>query len=245
MSENTALEQAVRAALEVEARVGLPSHPLEVKAEGGVVSLAGLVERIAAKRLAVSVAAGVPGVREVIDRVGVEPAEAMGEDEVLQHVRDALLEEPTLANHKLVTVNKKDETTVEHDPADAVGEIIVSVDEPGRRVSLDGRVNSLSHRRMAELLSWWVAGCTDVANNLGVEPPEDDNDAEILDGVELALEKDHAVDIADITLGCRDGVVTLSGGIPTGRQKFLAECDVWYISGVKDVVNALVPVDPA
>ena len=244
MSENHELEKQVYAALEVEPRVNLHRNPLTLRAEGDVVTLEGTVENIAAKRRAVIVAAGVPGVREVIDQLLVAPASRMGVDEILQHVRDAFIEEPALDNYRIVSVNKKDEQEIDRDPAEAAGEIIVSVEAPGR-VILGGRVNSLSHRRLAGVLAWWVAGSMDVANHLEVVPPEEENDGEILDAVELVLEKDHAVDTGDMTLGCKDAVVTLSGGIPTGRQKFLAECDAWYVEGVRDVVNELVPVDPA
>lgn len=244
MSENRELEKRVQAALEVDKRVNLHRYPLGIHAEGDVVTLSGTVENIAAKRRAVLDARAVPGVREVIDDLLVEPAGAMGIDEILQHVRDALIAEPALCNYRIVTINKKDEQEVDRDPAEAAGEILVSVEAPGR-VILGGRVNSLSHRRLAGLLAWWVAGSQDVANHLEVVPPEEDNDGEILDAVELALEKDHAVDTADVTLTCKEAVITLSGGIPTGRQKFLAECDAWYIDGVRDVINDLVPVDPA
>ncbi len=243
-SKEQALKKSVQAALEVEPAVNLHATPIDVETEGGTVILSGDVENIAAKRRAVLAAQAVPGVREVIDSLQVTPADHMGIDEVMLHVRDALLAEPALCNHRLVTVNKKGEQDVVHDPADAVGEIVVGVEEP-RQVVLTGRVNSLSHRRLAELLAWWVPGSTDVRNELVVEPAEEDNDGEILDSVELALEKDHLVDASDVTLSCTDAVITLRGGIPTGRQKLLAECDAWYINGVRDVVNELLPVDPA
>ncbi len=238
------LQKAVQAALEVESAVNLHSFPIKVVVEGDAVLLSGEVEHIAAKRRAVLATQAVPGVREVIDTLQLRPVEAMGMDEVMLHVRDALLGENALCNHKLITVNRKGEQSVVHDPADAVGEIIIGVEEP-REVVLSGCVNSLSHRRLAELLAWWVPGSTNVRNELRVEPAEEDNDGEILDSVELALEKDHLVDAADVTLNCKDAVITLSGGIPTGRQKLLAECDAWYINGVRNVVNELLPVDPA
>ena len=244
MTAHNDIEKRVAAALEVEHRVNLHRYPVDIRAEGGVVTLSGTVEHIAAKRRAVIVARSVDGVREVLDRLRVEPAEPMGQDQVLQHVRDALYEEPALCEIKLVTVNKKDEKETARDPDGARGEIIVAVDAEGR-VVLGGQVPSLSQRRLAELLAWWVPGSTDVVNDLEVVPPEEDNDGEILDAVELALEKDHLIDAADVTLGCRDAVVTLAGGIPTGRQSLLAECDAWYINGVRDVQNQLVPVDPS
>ncbi len=243
MSHDQELARRVRAALEVDPHVNLHRFPVEVHAEGEVVTLAGTVEDIIAKRRAVLAARAVDGVREVIDALRVQPAAHMGQDECLQHVRDALYEEPAFCDYQLVTVNHKDEREVDRDPAQPAGEILVTV-EPDHRVVLGGTVRSLSHRRLAEVLAWWVPGSTDVKNDLRVEPPEEDNDGEILDTVELVLDKDHLVDAGDMTVGCKDAVVTLSGGVPTGAQKRFAEYDAWYVSGVRDVINRLVPVDP-
>lgn len=244
MSENGALEKKVRAALEIEPRVNLHTYPLAVRAEGGVVTLSGTAEHIAAKRRAVRAAREVEGVREVVDALRVEPAQSMGQGEILRHVQDALYGEPTLCNYRLVAVNRRLERETLRDPVDARGELMVAVEEDGR-VVLSGVASSLAHRRLAELLAWWVPGSTDVGNALEVSPPEEDNDGEILDAVQLALDKDHLVDPSDLRLGCRDAVVSLAGGIPTREQKLLAECDVWYIDGVRDVRNELIPVDPA
>lgn len=244
MSSANELEKQVHAALETEPRVNLHRYPITIEADGDVVTLSGKVEHIAAKRRAVLVARSVGGVRAVIDRLLLEVAEPMGQDEILQHVRNALYEEPVLCNYSLIALNKKDEKEVVRAPAEAAGEIIVMVDEDGR-VTLGGQVGSLSHCRLSEVLTWWVPATTDVINDLEVVPPEQDNDGEILDAVELALEKDHLLSTADMTLGCKDAVITLSGGIPTGKQKLLAEYDAWYVSGVKDVDNQLIPVDPA
>ncbi len=244
MRNDNPLTDRVRAALEIEPRVNLHKYPIQIRAEGNVVVLSGVVEDISAKRRAVLVAADVEGVREVIDELRAEPGSPMGQDEILIHVRDALYAEPAFCDYRLVAVNHKGEREVARDPAQARGEIIVTVEEDGR-VVLGGAVGGLADLRLAELLAWWVPGSTDVKNDLRVEPPEEDNDGEILEAVELALEKDHAVDHNDITVACKDALVTLTGGIPTGTQRRLAEHDAWYIHGVRDVRNELVPVDPS
>ncbi len=241
---NPELIKKIRAALEVDPHVNTHHDEFRIEAEGGVVTLAGTVADIIEKRRAVIAASRVDGVREVIDELRVKPVEHMGQDQCLQHVRDALYEEPAFCDYRLVAVNHKDEREVARDPAETAGEIIVVV-EDDNRVVLGGQVRSLSHRRLAEVLAWWVPGSTDVKNDLEVVPPEEDNDGEILDAVELALEKDHLVDSADMTVSCRDAVVTLAGGVPTGVQKRFAEYDAWYVNGVVDVINELVPVDPA
>ncbi len=243
MSNHHSVVDRVRAALEVEPYVNLHKYPIRIHAEGDVVTLSGTVEDISAKRRAVLAAAAVAGVREVIDGLRVEPGTPMGQDEILMHVRDALYAEPAFCDYRIVAINHKDEREVARDPEPCRGEILVTVEEDGR-VILGGFVGGLVDRRLAEVLAWWVAGSTDVKNDLRVEPPEEDNDGEILEAVQLTLEKDHAVDHNDVTVSCRDAVVSLSGGIPSGTQKRLAEHDAWYVNGVRDVVNQLVPVDP-
>ena len=38
-------------------------------------------------------------------------------------------------------------------------------------ISLDGKVISLSHKRVAGVLAWWTAGCRDVVNSIEIDPP--------------------------------------------------------------------------
>ncbi|HIP53109.1 MAG TPA: BON domain-containing protein [Chromatiales bacterium] len=244
MSQNQELIKRIHAALEVDPGVNTHHDELRIVAEGDVVTLDGTVQDIVEKRRAVIAAARVDGVREVIDELRLEMVEPMGQEECLQHVRNALYEEPVFCDYRIVTLNRKGERELVREPTEAAGEIIVMV-EDDNRVVLGGVARSLSHQRMAEVLAWWVPGSANVKNDIEVDPPEEDNDGEILDAVELVLEKDHMINREDMTLSCKDAVVTLAGGIPTGTQKRLAEYDAWYVNGVLDVVNELVPVDPA
>ena len=106
-------------------------------------------------------------------------------------------------------------------------------------VTLDGQVESLSHKRLAELLAWWVPGTRDVVNGIEVKPYEDDSDDEITDAVTMALEKDRLVTHDSIRVITRNSVVTLEGVVPNRRQAEMAEADAWYIFGVDNVINHL------
>jgi len=106
-------------------------------------------------------------------------------------------------------------------------------------VTLDGEVESLSHKRLAGLLAWWVPGTRDVVNGIEVKPYEDDNDDEITAAVAIALEKDRLVTADSIKVSTRNSVVTLEGVVPNRRQAEMAESDAWYIFGVDRVVNHL------
>ena len=68
-------------------RVDVPG--LEPK--DGVLLLEGELENIAAKKLALEHAAAVGGVIGIVDRLRITPATPMGDGEICDHVRDALL----------------------------------------------------------------------------------------------------------------------------------------------------------
>ena len=56
-------------------------------------------------------------------------------------------------------------------------------------VTLNGEVPSLSHKRLAGVLAWWVPGTRDVINGLEEVPPEEDNDDELIDAMHVACWK--------------------------------------------------------
>jgi osmotically-inducible protein OsmY len=100
-------------------------------------------------------------------------------------------------------------------------------------------VPSLSHKRLAGVLAWWVPGSREVINGLAVEPPQADSDDEITDAVRLVLDKDRFVPADQIRVRTRGRVVTLEGIVANQTLCELAECDAWYVFGVDRVVNHL------
>jgi len=117
------------------------------------------------------------------------------------------------------------------------GEIEVGVQDGV--VHLEGKVISLSHKRVIEALAWRTRGCRGVDNRLQVEPAEDDNDDELTDAIRLVLEMDHIAHADQIAIRADDGVVTLQGVLPRDEEKQLAELDAWAVWGVKDVRNQI------
>lgn len=235
MAQRTTVE-AVRAALAAEARIGLARHPLAFSFGDGVLTIEGELPGVAAKKLALERAAGVPGVHHVVDRLRVAPARRMGDAEIRDHVRDALVGEPALEACTLrVRVGQAARTV--RQPPRAAGAVEVAVRDGV--VTLDGEVPSLSHKRLAGVLAWWVPGTRDVVNGLEVAPPEPDSEGEITDAVRLALEKDPLLDADRIRVGTRGSVVTLTGVVPSEPQREMAEDDAWFVFGVDEVVNRL------
>ncbi|MEW5881906.1 MAG: BON domain-containing protein, partial [Pseudomonadota bacterium] len=84
----------VRALLEYEPRINLHRDPIEIDVVADAVVLEGEVADLAAKKLALELAASVPGVRGVVDRLHVKPAERLGDGAIRAALCEALLALP-------------------------------------------------------------------------------------------------------------------------------------------------------
>ncbi len=227
----------VHALLEGDTRLGLEEAPLTVAFADGFLTLDGEVEDVALKKRVLRRAASVPGVRWLVDHVRVKPSTSMEDGEIRDHVRDALEDQVEFGDCRLVVAENGHERVV-REPVAARGTIRVEV--ANGIVKLDGDVPSLSHRRLAGVLAWWIPGTRDVENGLGIVPPEADNDDEVTDAVRLALERDPLVDADQIGISTRDGRVRLRGMVTSEAQRRIAERDAWYVLGVDEVVNEIV-----
>jgi len=236
-SRQAALIERIGAALEKDIRINLHRFAIALSFDGADLVLAGNVEHIAAKKIALQLAAAIDPTLRIVDRLRVTPAATMGDREIRDHVIKALLEEPTL-EHCLLSSRLPTELE-KHRQAipEPIGAIVVEVSDGV--VTLNGEVPSLSHKRLAGVLAWWVPGCRDVINGLEEVPPQQDNDDELTDAVRLALEKDPFVNASKIRVRTKDWIVTLAGLVPNQTMKQMAERDGWYVLGVKEVVNRL------
>jgi osmotically-inducible protein OsmY len=111
----------------------------------------------------------------------------------------------------------------------------IGVDVTDSVVRLDGQVRSLSHRRLAEVITWWVPGSCDVDNHMRVKPAEKDNDDEISDAVAMVLEKDPLLHAETLNVRTHNREVTLSGAVHSDEQRRMAIYDCWYVPGVHEV----------
>ncbi len=235
------LAKAVRAALERDPRVNLHASPIRVTVEDELIVLEGEAEDICSKRAAARIAHQVAGQAPVADRVRLIPAERPEQhDEIDGRIRDelatALLDEPVFRDHDLGVVDKGERRRLRDlDPED--GEITFVVDHGV--VTLEGRVRSLSHRRLAEVLAWWTAGVVAVENRLQVSPPEEENDGELADAIALILERDPMVHPEDLTITVRDRRVRVSGSLASAEEKALVLRDLCYIPGVHEIEDRI------
>jgi osmotically-inducible protein OsmY len=227
----------IRAALEKDTRIKVHRYPITVSIQSGDLILAGAVEDIAAKKRALLAASETQGVQRIVDRLTVTPAEKMGDAEIRDHVGKVLIEEAALERCIIRHSFTDQVKTVREALAEPAGHIVIEVKDGV--VILNGEVPSLSHKRLAGVLAWWVPGTRDVINGLEEVPPEEDNDDELVDAVRLVLEKDPFVNADKIRVSSKDWIVTLEGLVPTETMKQMAERDAWYVLGVKNVINQI------
>jgi osmotically-inducible protein OsmY len=225
-----------RAALERDTRIDMHKCPIKVEEERGRLVLSGTMENIIAKRLAVNYAQQfADGRMAVNDQLRITTATI--EDKAL---RDALAKqlsgERVFANTTLL-VDAQGDGIMVHDAGSGADWIEALVDHG--KVTLTGRVSSLAHCRLAELLTWWTLGTAAVDNQLNVSPPEEDNDDEITEAIHIAFEKDPLVHADQLHLNSAEGVVVLSGSVASDEERRVALTDTWYVPGVLEVVDRI------
>jgi osmotically-inducible protein OsmY len=227
----------VHAALEREPRVNLHHHPIRIASAEGTVTLEGEVADVAAKKLAIELAASVSGVRAVVDRLRVVPSERRGDGAIRDSAVRLLLDAPELKRCSFSMRDNKRTLVLRQIDRDAVGEIEISVDDGV--ILLEGHVISQSYLRFAGAVAWWTPGRRDVINALEVRPAYEDRDDEVAEVMRLVLEADPELDADLIRASCNDKVVVLEGSVPSKQQKRRAELDAWSLFAIRGVVNRL------
>ena len=227
------LVSAILAALEHDPEVHLHQDPIRVTYDG-TLRLEGEVADIVAKRKALRIATRVARTESIDDRIRVRPGAARSDADILRSALEALAQEGAFRN---LIVRPRGSARVDHSD-------YIDVDVRDAVIRLTGEVGSLSHRRLAEVIAWWVPGSCDVDNRLRVHPPEQETDDEITDVVRLVLDKDPTVDAAQIRATTRDREITLEGVVHSEEVRHIAAEDCWYIPGVHAVHNRIT-VQPA
>ena len=241
MNPREAITRQVHALLERERRINLHRHPVEIHNANGVVVLEGEVADVAAKKLALELAASVRGVDGIVDRLRVSPGERRGDGAVRDSLARMLLEQPEFRNCTLRSSTNERTETLRNAHEGGIGEITIAVSDGV--IVLEGCVISQSHRRFAGVLAWWTPGRRDVVNSLDVRPDYEDRDEEVIEALEIVLEADPMVDPSQIRMSCKNRTVTLDGAVPTEQQKSRAELDAWALLGVERVINRLQVTD--
>lgn len=208
--------KALRAMLTEELKFDPNDFPVHLTMEDGSIVMEGMVENVALKKKALLLAMGLQDVAGVVDRLRVRPSVHMSDDEIRDHMLDSLTQESAL-NGLDINIEVRDGV-----------------------VDLEGQVWSLSHKRLAGVLAWWIPGALDVINSIEVNPPEADSDGELSDAIKLALEKDMLVDAQSLRVYTNGYVVTLEGITGSFAEREAAEDDAWFTWGVNNVVNNII-----
>ncbi|MGD8429157.1 MAG: BON domain-containing protein [Ectothiorhodospiraceae bacterium] len=227
---------SIHAAFERDPRMNVHACPVELRLVDGVLQLSGRMDTIAAKRLAGQAARRIAGSELRVDD-GLRVAAEATEDAALRdEIVNALTRESAFRDYTLVTLVGDRVETVHDAGADAYS---INIDIHDGTVRLSGQVGSLSHQRLAEVLTWWTSGCESVENRLEISPPEQDNDDEITDAVCMVLEKDPLVHPGQLHVTTANAVVTLEGSVASDEERRLAVLDTWYVPGVVEVLDQI------
>lgn len=132
--------------------------------------------------------------------------------------------------------------TLEHDSRLRPEGISVQVQEGV--VTLTGTVGRHLDRMVAARDAWRVKGVVEVRNRLQVQPDTLRNAEELAAEIFDALAKDPRVDSRGMVVNVAEGLVRLSGTVPSDAARRAAEEDAWRVEGVVDVSNELA-VSPA
>ncbi len=228
MQTQKELVTVLLAALAQDGDINLHEYPIHVTCQA-TLRLEGEVANIIAKRKARRIALQLSGPTIIEDCLRLRPGERRTGKALLDAAVDALSQEPAFRDIHVRTAHT----------APALADQWIGVGVDGCIIRLDGQVGSLSHRRLAEVIAWWVPGGCDVQNHLRVQPAEQDNDDEISDAIRLVLEKDPLLHAENISISTRERRVTLDGSVHSPEQKRMAVYDCWYIPGVHDVHDRL------
>lgn len=120
------------------------------------------------------------------------------------------------------------------------GAIMVSVVDGD--VSLEGSVDAYWKNRRIEDLSYDRLGVITVSNKLAVVPTQDLEDQAIADDIVAVLDRSALIDVETIDVEVEDGIVTLSGTVPSWMAWDEAQRAAQYTEGVVDVINDLMIV---
>ncbi|MGH8396917.1 MAG: BON domain-containing protein [Gammaproteobacteria bacterium] len=228
MQTQKELIASLLAAFEKESDINLHEYPIQVTYHT-TLRLEGQVANIIAKRKAHRIAQQLSSLSGIEDFLRLRPGEQRVGKALQDAALDALSQEPAFRDIRVYAAQAT---------PPSIGQWI-SIVTDGCVVRLDGQVGSLSHRRLAEVIAWWVPGSCDVQNHLRVKPAEQDNDDEITDAIRLVLEKDPMLHAEYISANTRERAVTLEGYVHSLEQRRMAVYDCWYVPGVHDVQDHL------
>lgn len=234
--ETTAkLIKQIHATLVHDTRINLHASQLELTAHGQTIVLEGTMEDIISKRIAANTAMQLAGENHVEDRLRIRTSPISSR--ALRDKIEKAFDHETIFRDCDIVMSAEGSNKQLRSKGVQPGQGAIEITIEDGVVTLTGQVISPSHRRLAEVMLWWIDGVQRVDNLLDIVPPRQDNDEELSEVVRLVLEKDTFVDHSQIGSSVNAGVVELTGQVVNEGQRTTVLRDVWAIPGVRDVHN--------
>jgi osmotically-inducible protein OsmY len=209
--------------------------------DGDVLTVTGEVPDIASKKRLLQLTQIHSEGTRLVDQLRVTANPPVGDGELRTHICERLAHAVEFRNC-VICARVKGRLEVLRGTMDQAGNDgngVVEVTVEDGVVTLTGQVASLSHRRLASVIAWWVGGCRDVVNLLELVPAEVDGDDEISDALHLVLEADPCVRAEQITINVENHRITLAGWVATEAERRQAERDAWCLDAIDGVVNRI------
>jgi osmotically-inducible protein OsmY len=210
---------------------------IDVDVEGGIVTLGGKVESSVEKDLAVEIAKGVNGVKEVRDNLVIEPEAGVPETNKTnfsQMVKDATIS----ARVKTRLLWNRNTEGLNIDVGTQNGEVVLS-----------GRTESAIKRDLAVQIAKNTSGVKKVVDKLQVTNKEEPGTGEkikrefsdvwITGKVKAILSSSKEAEGVDINVSTQNKVVTLKGTVMDQKQRGKIVALVADVVGVMDVKSEL------
>jgi osmotically-inducible protein OsmY len=193
----------------------IDASKIMVKVESGKVTLTGSVPSYMARDQAERGVSRVRGVVEVENKLTVMYTGFPTDEEIRFSIQNLITAYPELRK----------------------GDIRVSVG--GGIVTLEGSVTSYWKKTQARRVACGAEGVLDVINKLSVVPTEKVSDRAIAEDVIAAIERNTYANIKNVNVEVRNGVVTLTGSVPSLAAFDSAQDAAEFTRGVVNVINDL------
>ncbi|MGV9141527.1 MAG: BON domain-containing protein [Promethearchaeota archaeon] len=106
-------------------------------------------------------------------------------------------------------------------------------------VTLEGSVDSLWKKELVESVISGISGIIDISNKLSIIPTKKTSDKEIAEDIIGSIDRNYEVQVEDVYVKVKDGVVTLSGTLDNWYEYNAAMEAAKFTSGVKDINDEL------
>jgi hyperosmotically inducible periplasmic protein len=193
-----------------------PVTSITLVVQNGVVTLTGTLPSLAQKQSILNIVRRTIGVKEVVDRITVVPAQKKTDEELLRSVRSMLA--GNLSNEEMAAITIRAEKGV---------------------IILTGTLTSSYPKQVAGLLASWAPGVIDVQNDIIVRPSKIRSDLAITADINARFRRNPFVEQHRINVTVQNGVVTLMGIVDNFFIADQAESVARFTPGVVDVHNLL------